>query len=140
MNEHIGHAREFRHPPVDIAPPGIVFFVLHDRIEHAEIRHCFNPAAGHTLPVDGVAGDIGINQSFLEPLCSHFLPGHQEILDQKRGDEHPDPVVYLSRAFQLAHAGIDNGKTRFSPGPRGDHCAVIAPWEKREGTLQGLVR
>ncbi|ORV97874.1 hypothetical protein AWC14_14315 [Mycobacterium kyorinense] len=64
-----------------------------------------------------IVGHVAVDQLVQEPPRTP-LPGQVQILDQKRRDDHPDPVVQVSGPAQLAHARIDYRKPGLAGFPR----------------------
>ena len=62
-------------------------------------------AAGHKLPAEGGALQIGVQQG-VPVVLEAPLPGQQQVLDQEAGADDADAVVQPAAAPQLAHARV----------------------------------
>ncbi len=93
MDPVAGQAGELRHPAPDIAPLGVEFLALLDRVKDAEVRGGIGAAAGGPLPTQRVVREVGIDQRIPEPRGA-ILPGNQQVLDQKRRRNHSYAVMH----------------------------------------------
>ena len=137
VDEGCGQTFQLRHPAADIGPIGVELLALQNRIEDAEIGRCIRPAACHPLPARRIGADVGIHQRVPEPGLS-ALPGHQQVLDQKRGGDHAHPVVHPARCPQFAHAGINDRVAGIASLPCLERVIVFAPRKVRELGPEGL--
>ena len=62
-------------PVADVVALGIKLFALRDRIKNAEVGRGVGAAAGRSLPAEGVAGQVGIDQCVPEPLGTNAATG-----------------------------------------------------------------
>ena len=106
MNRAIAQLRQFRHPVPNI-PRRIELIRLrqgrHDPNEHIAV---YTGPRG-PLPVDAIASIIGIKQRVPEPLLT-LSPVDQQMFDEKRSRDHPDPIVHPTSRPKLPHSGIDD--------------------------------
>src|SRR5690606_15095013 len=66
-------------------------------------------------------------------------PVDQQVLNQKTGNDHSDPVMHPSGLVQLPHSRIHNGKACFAPAPAFKLPFVVSPGDQIIFWLKTLV-
>ena len=75
VNIRIGQTAQFGQPGFDVFTMRIEFLALSDWIKYTKIRRRIGAATSAPLPVEAVAGQVGIHQRVPKPLRP-LLPGH----------------------------------------------------------------
>src|SRR6185295_7866782 len=99
--------RKLRHEPAHIVAVRIEYPPLQHGIEDPEIGCRVRAGTSHPLPTGRVVGEVGVDERVPEPTGT-LLPGHQEVLGEKRGDDHAHAIVHPAALPELPHAGIDD--------------------------------
>ncbi len=118
--------RQLGHPATDVVTVWVELAALRDRVEDTEVRSGVGPGTCDPLPVADVLGDVTIEEKTPEVALAE-PPVDEEILDQERGGDHPDPVVHPAFAGQLPHPGVDDGVTGLAFPPRFETVGIIPP-------------
>ena len=112
-----GCIRQLRHPLSDKGSIRIAFLTLGHGVENTEIRSGIGATSRTPLPTAVVGGQIAIHQ---RPHKVAFtpLPRDHQILGQKHGHNHPEPVVHPPRGIQASHGRIDDRISGLTGAPR----------------------
>ena len=94
-----------RYPCLLVEAFFLEFLSLRYRIEDSEIRGCIITASRDPLPIEGVAGIVGIHQRVPKPFFAE-PPVDQQILRQQAAHNHPHSIVHASGFPKLAHTGV----------------------------------
>ena len=108
---------ELGHPAPYVVAVRVELLALCRRVEHPEVRRGVGAAARRPLPAVLVVGHVAVDQLLEKPPRAP-LPRQVQILDQKRRDDHPHPVVHEPGRGELAHAGVDDREARPAGLPR----------------------
>ena len=130
--------REFRNPAFDVNAGGIVAGGLGPRVLDPEIRRGVRAGAGGPLPAAVVRGDLAIDEVLHEVGFAEF-PVDVQILGEKHRGDHPDAVVHETGGQQLAHAGIDDGKSGAAVFPCLEERAGFVPRQAAPVGVEFLV-
>jgi hypothetical protein len=87
------------------------------------------------LPVELILRDVTVAQALHEPVRA-VPPTDMQILDQERGNDHPDPIVHPALSLQLTHAGVDERITRLALFPAVSRSAAVVV---RSGSSVGIL-
>ena len=78
------------------------------------------------------AGQISIHQRIPKPAGA-LLPGNAAIFDQKRGDQHPYPVVHPAGLPELPHPGVHH---RITGLPLAPSLEPFVNWKGRRFSIR----
>src|SRR6185437_15166395 len=113
------HISQLGYVASDIAAIRVEPLRLTSGIEDPKVGRGIGPAAGDPLPIELVLGNVAVAQAFHEPP-SAVPPPDVQVLDQERGNDHPDPIVHPALRLQLTHPGVDQGIARRAFLPRSE--------------------
>lgn len=115
----IGARIHFRDVALDVVPLGIEFLRLRGGIENAKPGLGIRAGPGAPLPAAIVGGQIGVEE-FLHEVALAPLPGDEQVLGQKSGDDHADAVMHPTGGVELAHSGVDQRVAGAAFAPHGE--------------------
>ena len=119
------------HPAAHILALWVELFALRRRVEHPEVRRGIGAAARRPLPAVLVVGHVAVDELLEKPPRAP-LPRQVQILDQKRRDDHPHPVVHESRLGELAHSCVDDWEARPPGLPRLEQRSILVDLDRVE--------
>lgn len=131
MNPRGWKLGKFRDPAADVIAMGIKFLTLSDGMKNTEEGRGIGAASGGPLPTQCIIGEVCIDEFVPEPT-SAFPPVDEQILEKKRGNDHPDAIVHPAGGLEFAHAGIDDGIASLALLPGSQPIRIPAPWETSE--------
>ncbi len=139
MNGGRLEARQLRDPLAHIGAVGVEFFRLQHGIEDAEVGRGIDADARDPLPVERIAGGIGVDQRVPEP-CLAASPVDEQVLDEERSNDQARAIGQISGSPQLAHAGVDDRVAGLSSRPGAETPFVVAPGKALERLPQATRR
>ena len=110
------NVRKLRDPLADVDSLGIKSLGLSPGILDAEVGCGIGPGAGAPLPAPVIGGDLAIEEMLGEELFTQ-APIEVEILGEKHGYDHANPVVHESGVKEFANSGVDNRKAGMAGFP-----------------------
>ena len=99
---------------------------LAGRVEDPEVRLGIGARPRRPLPSSVVGGKIPIKK-LLHEVALTPLPRDQEVLGQKGGDDHPQPVVHPPGLVELPHGCIHDRKSGLPLAPRLKEVLPVFP-------------
>ena len=101
---------ELRDPTLDVDALGIESGGLRPWVLDAKVGSGIGTCAGGPLPTAVVGSDFAIDEVLHEPGFAD-APVVVQVFGEKHRSDHAHAVVHVAGGEELAHAGIDDGKS-----------------------------